>query len=267
MGTADKAGSVSGLGLAPFTAAISALRHSRMFHPSGLLFRARTENVAASPAARAVAERLRGVALVRFSSAWWKAREWPDVLGCALRFSSDVSGVVPREGDQDLLFATIRRPWTLPFSPLTTRYRDFLQNHYYAVSPFLAEPLGRVEWRLSPESGRGTGGARGARLQSQVESGHANLLLEWSPYRMPLRAFDDRSFQPLLRLHDLEALTLDQEALRFDPFRDGRGITPVGFIHGLRRASYASSQRARPRSSWDAEPALAETPAREPHAT
>lgn len=267
METAGQAGRLSGLALAPFTAAISALRHGRMFHTSGLLLRARTENVATDPAAREVAQRLLGVALVRFSSAWWKAREWPDVLGCALRFSSEISGVAPREGDQDLLFATIRRPWTLPFSPLTTRYRDFLENHYYAVSPFLAEPLGRVEWRLSPESSGAPGADRQARLQNQVEAGHAHLLLEWSPYRAPLRAFDDRSFQPLLRLRDLEALTLDQEALRFDPFRQGRGIAPVGFIHGLRRASDASSQQARPKSSRDVEPSLARTQVHGPGVT
>ncbi|MEO8183439.1 MAG: hypothetical protein ABI895_31785 [Deltaproteobacteria bacterium] len=41
-------------------------------------------------------------------------------------------------------------------------------------------------------------------------------------------------------------LDLDQEALRFDPFRAGRGVTPVGFVHALRRATYLASQRARP---------------------
>jgi len=39
---------------------------------------------------------------------------------------------------------------------------------------------------------------------------------------------------------------LDQEALRFDPFRDGRGIHPVGFVHAMRRWVYAASQWARP---------------------
>jgi hypothetical protein len=39
---------------------------------------------------------------------------------------------------------------------------------------------------------------------------------------------------------------LDQEALRFDPFRDGRGITPVGFVHSMRKLTYLASQRARP---------------------
>jgi hypothetical protein len=229
-----------------------------MFHPSGLLCRAVVENIAEEPAARAVAERLSGFALMRFSSAWWKAREWPDVLGCALRFSADASSVVPSEGDQDLLFATIRRPWTLPFSPLSTCYEDFLENQYYAVSPFVAAPLGRVEWRLSPEPGPPLGLARAERLRQRVRTGCANLVLQWAPYRSPLHAFDDGKFRPLVRLQAFEMSDLDQEALRFDPFRSGRGIVPVGFIHGLRRASYASSQQARPRASWDAAPSARE---------
>jgi hypothetical protein len=44
----------------------------------------------------------------------------------------------------------------------------------------------------------------------------------------------------------LHVLDLDQEALRFDPFRAGRGIVPVGFVQWVRRLTYASSQRLRP---------------------
>ena len=37
----------------------------------------------------------------------------------------------------------------------------------------------------------------------------------------------------------------DPPDLRFDPFAVGRGLEPVGFVHALRVASYAASQRAR----------------------
>lgn len=238
--------------MAPLTGAISAIRNSRMFHPSGLLCQAVVENVSQEPVARAVAGRLGTSALMRLSSAWWKGRDWPDVLGCALRFSNDVSRVEPLPDDQDLLFATIRRPWTLPFAPLTTSFEDFLSNHYYAVSPFRESTLGRIEWRLVPEPGQSFGADREERLRRRVGAGTAAFQLEWAPYRPPFEAFDERAFRPLLRLQVTAIVSLDQERLRFDPFRNGRGIVPVGFIHWLRRATYASSQSARPKSSEDA---------------
>jgi len=33
--------------------------------------------------------------------------------------------------------------------------------------------------------------------------------------------------------------------LRFDPFRDGAEIVPVGFVHAIRRRAYAASQAVR----------------------
>jgi hypothetical protein len=47
-----------------------------------------------------------------------------------------------------------------------------------------------------------------------------------------------------IRLQDKRAL--DQEALRFSPFRSGRGIHPRGFVHAMRRPVYALSQCLRP---------------------
>jgi hypothetical protein len=216
-----------------------------MFHPMGLLCVARVEAVTHDPVARAVAERLGSAALVRWSSAWWKQREWLDVLGCALRFTNEPRSLIAAAGDQDLLFATIRRPWTLAFSPLSTRYHDFLANNYYAVSPFEVAGLGRIEWRIRPEP-QLLHGSRSQKLRDAVLGGNAALTLEWSPYRPPWRAFDDRTFQPLARITLSELLEDDPQRLRFDPFRAGRGVQPVGFIHGLRRASYAASQLARP---------------------
>jgi hypothetical protein len=53
-------------------------------------------------------------------------------------------------------------------------------------------------------------------------------------------------FQQLLRIDLTGFEAIDQGRLRFDPFRNGRGIEPVGFVHNLRRAAYWTSQRARP---------------------
>src|SRR5262245_13949552 len=97
-------GRIAGLALSPFTGFVSAARHSRMFHPSGILCSALAEPLAgAAKPADEVAGRLAGPLLVRWSSAWWKTGEWVDVLGCALRFSSEPLADEPQPSDQDLL--------------------------------------------------------------------------------------------------------------------------------------------------------------------
>jgi hypothetical protein len=253
-------GWLAGLASSPATGLISALRGSRMFHPSGILFRAEVEALPGSAEAHGVAARLVGPALVRWSSALWKdsgkpgkkQRERPDVLGCAIRFSQDPLGTQPKPEDQDLLLATIQRPWSMPFAPATTRQHDFLANHYYGVSPFQVPPLGRIEWRLVPEAleqgGLQLPGAttRAERLGAALRAGSATLRLEWAAYSGPLRRPAADLFTPLVRLTLTARLELDQEALRFHPFRSGRGIEPVGFIHAMRRATYLTSQAMRP---------------------
>jgi len=41
-------------------------------------------------------------------------------------------------------------------------------------------------------------------------------------------------------------VNIDQAALRFSPFRTGRGIVPRGLIHASRIVPYPASQLARP---------------------
>lgn len=106
---AEPLGRIAGLGLAPLTAATSALRRARMFHPEGLLVRGRVEPVAGGTWSR-LGSALAGHALVRLSAALFRHGAWPDVLGCAVRFTREPpDGATPRGGDQDLLLATIRR--------------------------------------------------------------------------------------------------------------------------------------------------------------
>jgi hypothetical protein len=233
-------GRAGGLLLAPVTGALSLIRHARMFHPSGVLYRA---EVAASDApgddahARAGA-RLAGSALVRLSSAWWKEGERPDVLGIAIRFTAaEAPDEAPAPGDQDLLFATIRWPWATPLGPLTTRQHDFLGNVYYAVSPFEDDDLGRVRFRLQPPE-LDQAGPREERLARAVEDGQAVLRLQV--------ASAGQSYRDLATIALRAPIELDQGALRFSPFRAGRGIRPVGFVHGLRHAAYAASRLTRP---------------------
>jgi hypothetical protein len=238
---------VAGLALAPFTGLLSAARQSRMFHPCGLVCSGEAVSVASGGPAGEVGARLAGPVLIRWSSAWWKTGEWIDVLGCALRFSRAPLETEPKADDQDLLLATIQRPWTLPFAPWTTEDHDFLANHYYGVSPFEVPPLGRIEWRLSARRvARASGGSRDERLERAIAEGNATVLLEWAPYPGPLARPRASQFMPLLEIRMLGFIELDQRALRFDPFRHGRGVEPVGFVHGLRRATYWASQALRP---------------------
>jgi hypothetical protein len=240
-----------GSALSPFTGALSTLRKSRMFHPRGLVCRAEVEAAPADPSLQAVAEALAGVALVRWSSALWKRGEWTDVLGCALRFAREPLSAEARADDQDLLLATIQRPWSMPLAPFTTRTRDFLDNVYYGVSPFEVDDLGRVEWRVISEYPAAAGDDRQDRLARAMRDGHARLRLELAPYPGPLSRPDGDRFKTVVRLNLTQWLELDQEALRFDPFRSGRGLRPVGFVHAMRRATYAASQRGRPAHTPD----------------
>jgi hypothetical protein len=85
-GLTEKCGLWVGAALAPLTAGVSRFRHARMFHPDGVVYQASVEPCTERPDLRALAERLSGTCLARFSSALWRRdHEWPDVLGVALR--------------------------------------------------------------------------------------------------------------------------------------------------------------------------------------
>ncbi|RYZ08581.1 MAG: hypothetical protein EOO73_06920 [Myxococcales bacterium] len=238
---AERCGLWVGAGLAPLTAAVSRARHARMFHPEGVVVRASTEPCAADPELRRVAERLAGPTLARFSSALWRGREWPDVLGAALRFGWDGEA-----GTQDLLLATIRFPWTMLLAPLATNYRSFLWNHYHAVSPFHVPGVGPAKLRLrSPRLSNGTESTRRQHFENAMRAGRA-------VFRLELRHLDvsalRRRWQPLAEITLLAPVDVDQGALRFSPFNDAAGLRPTGFVHAMRLAAYAASQRARPAS-------------------
>lgn len=242
------AGDLAGLALSPLTGAVSALRRSRMFHPRGVLCEAHVEPAAEDPALARVATALAGTALLRWSSAWWKSSERHDVLGCAIRFGVSAGSLSPAADAQDLLLATIQRPWSMVGAPWTTEQHDFLSNLYFGVSPFLVSGA-KVEWRLRPEQPSPAGASRRERLARALASHGVTLRLELAAYRGPWRRPRDADFRGVVRIL-LERLRDDDPAmLRFDPFRTGRGIVPVGFVHGMRRMTYAASQRGRPDGS------------------
>jgi hypothetical protein len=219
-------------------------RHARAVHAEGLCLQAEVLPVRTDPPFTDVAERLAGPALVRLSTATWRGgREWPDLLGATVRFRRDArltEEAAP--GDQDLLCATLRHVWTLGPAFLTTRVHDWLENDYYGLAPFLVRGLGRAKLRLTTlRTGARRQGSRVQRLREALHEGHAVLTFEVFPQEHGL----PHTWTPLADLLLRQEVVLDPERLRFDPFRDGLGITPRGFLHALRPSAYRQSQTGR----------------------
>ena len=234
-GLRERLGRATGALLAPVIERVSRARHGRTFHPEGRVFEARVE--AMRPG---LAEQLGGRALVRLSPALWRGlHERFEVLGMALRFrrGSEPFDATPRAGDTDLLTATIRSPLTMAFSPFTTNAHDFVGNTYWAVSPFAYEDA-RFELRCvpvdAPRDDRSR--TRTEKLLTAVADGRAQWLLQQ-------RATLHLRWETIARIAVDREVALDQELLRFDPFRGV--LEPVGFVHAIRRAVYAASQHGR----------------------
>lgn len=238
MDLAGLVGRAAGLLLAPLFGIGSYLRQARFFHPSGVCYRAEVQP--AGGELHALGERLGPTALVRLSGAWWRSHEWPDVLGIALRFQ-DTPGAAPTDSDQDLLLATIPLPVFTPLAPLWTQVHDFLDNTYYGVSPFAVTGIGSLRFRLRSGATSPAGADRQSRIAAATAAGTAMLQLQ-------AQSAPGASWHPVADLHLTTELVVDQETLRFSPFRQGRGIAPRGFIHGLRRGVYVFSQAGRPTS-------------------
>jgi hypothetical protein len=132
----------------------------------------------------------------------------------------------------------------MPLAPFTTNAHDYLANKYWAVSPFEVGQTRHVKFRLCPAT-------RPERRASSGREHHRNQLLTSAvnrapvPFQLQARRTFEIVWQPLAAVWLTEQLELDQEALRFSPFLNGRGVVPCGFVHALRRATYAASQRAR----------------------
>lgn len=240
----EQCGHLGGVLLAPLTAALSGLREARMFHPDGVVYSAGLVSAASAPELQHLAERLGRTALVRFSSALWRrGHDYPDVMGVALRFPI---GSAPAAHTQDLLLATIRFPWTMPFAPFATNFRSFLWNHYHAVSPFEVDGVGAVKFRLrSPRLGNALPMTRAEHLARVAAEGAASFELQLRRLDAPVWS---RRWETIAKLTLMKPLAVDQAALRFSPFNSGAGIRPTGFVHALRVAAYAASQEARPAS-------------------
>lgn len=216
-------GLIHGYFLGIFTGLISFLRSSRMFHPRGIVFGAEVDSKV-----------LPTKAMVRFSSAWWKNKEWPDALGIALRFSEGTK-------EQDLLFASFSSPLLIFFSPFITNFKDFFENTYYGVGFFERE--GKiVKYQLRLMRTDKIQGSRKQRLEHDFLQGESTLELVEEDQ-------ETKSLETVAILRLNERLEIDQEQLRFSPFKNDFNIIPRGYLQYLRVGTYKLSQWARPKSS------------------
>lgn len=231
---AEHLGTVVGWVVAPAFGLATAMRRGRTLHPRGELFRGRASPDPAVPGKdRPLAERLSGDVLVRLSDALSKhGARWPDVLGCAIRFGAD----------QDVLLATIKRPWTMPFAIFTTEVHDFLANDYFAITRF-ETPFHESAWfRVHPANA-----ARDGRMSNAEERHRALAATVARGDGVLLFSIGDSArgpWRPLLRIV-LEEQVPDPPGLAFDPFRAGRGVVPRGFVHAMRRGAYDVAQLTR----------------------
>jgi hypothetical protein len=244
MGLGEVIGRAVGTVWGPQFRLTSRRRQARTFHAEGLCLQAEVVPVRTDPPFTEVAERLAGPALVRLSTALWRGgREWPDLLGATVRFRSDTRLTEePSPGDQDILFATLRHVLTLPPAFLSTHVHDWLANDYYGLAPFTVRGLGDAKLRLTTlRTGVRRQGSRVQRLREAMHDGQALLTFEVFPKEHGL----PHAWTPLADIFLREEVVLDPERLRFNPFLDGRGILPRGFLHSLRLPVYQQSQEGR----------------------
>jgi hypothetical protein len=79
------------------------------------------------------------------------------------------------------------------------------------------------------------------RLRDAMHDGQALLTLEVFPKEHGL----PHAWTPLADIFLREEVVLDPERLRFNPFLDGRGFLPRGFLHSMRLPVYQQSQEGR----------------------
>ncbi|CAN5580398.1 hypothetical protein BH09MYX1_BH09MYX1_63520 [soil metagenome] len=250
----DELGHLGGMALAPLAALLTLARRARGLHPDGVVYRAHVRVAAQSiPGALApIASAMEGAAIVRFSGALWrKGKLWPDILGLALRLTDRDAPVSAhaREGDQDILFATLSSPWTLGFAPFATNVASYLANDFNALAPFEAGLEHPIQLRVRPPPvADAAGTSREADLERAVEEGRAVLAIQARTRTGMLR---HSAWSTVADLVLEERARVNQRTLQFSPFRNGRGLRPSGFLTEMRRAPYAASQAVRGGDAFD----------------
>jgi len=225
-----------GVAVAPWAFAGSALRNGRAFHPEGELYVAQVEAAGAGPEAE-LGRRLAGRALVRLSAGLRRGADaHRDVLGLAIRFGWRPGAHESRT--QDLLLVTAPSLVQLPLALLRTDTRSHLANDYHAISHFRYDDL-TLRIRAVPRRRRSPAGAnRAAHLARVVAAGSA-------VFRLDAQRAGGREWLPFARVRLAAPARGGAAGLLFSPFHAGLGLEPIGFLNGLRRATYPASRAGR----------------------
>ena len=226
----EKCGFLAGYPLGLITGTVSFLRAARMFHPTGILALGEVEVM------KKDFMRLHPYVMVRFTSAIWKYKNLPDVLGLTLRFSEQKNFTTrPLKNDQDLLFASFPHPWQTPIGPFLTNYKNFFANSYYAVSPFSVQGRTYI-FKVTANNSAEERNKRDKIIRQHIQE--EDTIYLWTKS-------GKEPWVEVARIKLKEELFLDQEDLFFNPFLNGLNICPTGFIHHLRIGAYRLSQLGR----------------------
>ncbi len=256
---------------ASFFAFVSGVvRNARTFHPDGRVFLGTVRSLDPADSSLSIAaERLVGPVLMRIGMGvmkrgmpHWLAEHIPDAPSIAARFfSASPAGDIPlqcRTGlDLDVLStAGGDRLWKLLLNLATggrgngLQQFDYLRNSFFADVPYKLQAVGSenlaVWLRLRPvvEADRVSPHDDIGREQGLTDAcaNHAAIRVEIQRVNSPTEAF-----VPIAEIRFEQEISIDQEALHFDPFA-GRGFEPYGFFTELRRCVYPASAQSRPHS-------------------
>ena len=215
-------------------AAVAAVRRGKAVHPHGAVHRA-TLRVSGDPAAPRAALLLsqpgEHEAIVRFSRSVGLPRPLPDLLGMSIR----VLDAYGAGRHQDLLLVT---SVDLPLLHHLFVPAGDVQDRVYSSSlPFCAGSerflVGAMPRSDSP---RPQGGDELDRLARAAATGELRFDLAVAPL--------EGRFRPIAELHVGERLAPELDALRFNPFNCGGGMTPTGVFNRWRAGAYPLSQAA-----------------------
>jgi hypothetical protein len=225
---------VAGYGIATVLAAVALLRGGKAVHPHGTVYRARlvVDRAAdAPPASRLLAAPAEHRVVMRFSRSLGMPRPLPDLLGVSLR----VFDAYGEGAHQDfLLVSSVDLP---VLHHLFVPAGDVQQRPYSTSLPYRAGAdtfiVGVVP---DPRSPRPDGDDELDRLQRAAATGRLT-------FGLAVASLGGR-FRRVGTLFVEDRLPPELDALRFNPFHCGGGMSPVSVLNRLRDYAYPLSQRA-----------------------
>jgi hypothetical protein len=213
---------------------LAAARRGKAVHPDGVVHDARlvvSGDEAAPAAARLLSEPAEHRAIVRFSRSVGLPRPIPDLLGMSIR----VLDAYGSGRHQDFLLVTsVDRPVLHHlFVPAT----DVQQRIYSSSLPYRAGTRRLLIGALPDErSPRPAGRDEFDRLDAAARTGRL-------AFRLAVAGIGGR-FAPVAELRIGPRLSGELDALRFNPWNTGGGLSPEGWLNGARDRAYKLSQAA-----------------------